>query len=62
MQKIVTVTSRYDIINQGEDFKESEYPKLKEYLEDGYVIAQIVPVIKPADTAYRYAVIFLLTK
>jgi hypothetical protein len=62
MQKVVTITSHTGIISKGEEFKESEYPKLNAYLKEGYVIVQVVPVIKPADASYTYSLTFVLGK
>jgi hypothetical protein len=62
MQQVITITSRTDILKQGQDFEETEYPQIKKYLEEGYVITQVLPILKPADTSYRYAITFILSK
>jgi len=62
MQKVITVTSQTNIIDNDEKFIENEYPKLTEYLEDGYSIKNTIPILKPADDSYMYAITFILEK
>ncbi|WP_421812442.1 hypothetical protein [Flagellimonas sp.] len=60
MYKVLTVTTHTKI--EGSKFTETEYPKLNEYLEDGYSIKETIPIIKPADVSLRYAITFILYK
>jgi len=62
MQKVLTITTHTNIIEQGTKFHEAEYPILNKYLEEGYKIAQIVPVTLNSTTAYMYSITFLLEK
>lgn len=62
MQKVITITTHTNIIDKEDMFTETEFPKLNEYLEDGYEIVNTIPVIKPADPSYRYAITFILRK
>lgn len=60
MQKVITITSYTGIVEQNKDFKESEYPQLNKYLKEGYTIKQAIPIVKPADQSYMYAITFIL--
>ena len=60
MQKVLTVTSHTNIIDKEAKFTEREYPTLDKYLQEGYRIIQTVPIIKPADNSYMYAITFIL--
>ena len=62
MQKVITITSHTNIIDDENKFIENEYPKLNEYLEDGYIIRNTIPIIKPADASYMYSITFILEK
>ena len=62
MQKVITITSLTNIIDDKDKFLENEYPKLNEYLEDGYYIKSTIPILKSADPSYRYAITFILEK
>jgi hypothetical protein len=62
MQKVITITSHTNIIDDENKFIENEYPKLNKYLEDGYTVAQTIPILKQADSSYMYAITFILHK
>jgi HD-GYP domain-containing protein (c-di-GMP phosphodiesterase class II) len=62
MQKVLTVTSHTNIIDKEAKFTEREYPTLDKYLKEGYRIIQTIPIVKPADTSYMYAITFILEK
>lgn len=62
MQKVITITTHTNIIDDKVNFTEMEYPKLNQYLKDGYSIAETIPIIKPADPSYMYAITFILRK
>lgn len=62
MQKVITITSHTNIVGREAKFEESEYPALDKYLQDGYEIIQTIPIIKPADASYMYAITFILAK
>lgn len=62
MQKVITVTSHTNIIDKEEKFTEKEYPTLDKYLHEGYKIIQTIPILKPADSSYMYAITFILEK
>lgn len=62
MQKVITITSHTNIINEGESFNEASYPLLDKFLEEGYYIKEFIPIIKPSDTSYMYAITFILEK
>ena len=62
MQKVVTITSHTNIIDNKDKFIENEYQKLNDYLEDGYIIRDTISILKPADPSYRYAITFILEK
>lgn len=60
MDKIITVTSHTNTLEKGEKFMETEYPQLNKYLEQGYVVINTYPIIKPADASYMYSIVFHL--
>lgn len=60
MQKVITVTSHFNIIEKDAKFIEKEYPNLEKYLQEGYKVVQTIPVVKPADSSYMYAITFIL--
>ncbi|MFV8335759.1 hypothetical protein ACNQF7_06680 [Flavobacterium sp. RSP29] len=62
MQKVITVTTHTNIVSKDEKFTEKEYPTLNKYLEDGYKVIQVTPVILNSVTAYMYSITFLLEK
>lgn len=61
MQKVITVSS-YASFDTNAKFIETEYPILNNYLQDGYKVIQVVPVIKPANTTNFHETIFVLEK
>ena len=62
MEKVITISSHTNIMEKDQKFNETEYPLLKKYLEEGYVIKQVIPIIKPADASYMYSVVFIIHK
>ena len=62
MQKIITVTTHTNIIDSGNTFIEKEYPIVNKYLEEGYKVIKVTPVILNSTTAYMYSLTFLLEK
>lgn len=61
MQKVITVTTHTNIMGDAQ-FVENEYPVLNSYLEDGYVIINSIPALKPNDSSYMYSITFILDK
>lgn len=59
MQKVITITSSTGIAN-NDAFVETEYPDLNQYLSDGYIVREIIPIIKSEDNSDTYAVVFVL--
>ncbi|MEL0457619.1 hypothetical protein WJN01_15390 [Flavobacteriaceae bacterium SZ-1-7] len=62
MQKVITITTHTNIIDKDDKFTEKEYPKLNEYLEDGYIVKQTVPITTGSQTSYMYSITFILEK
>jgi hypothetical protein len=62
MQKLITVTTHTNIINNPEKFTEKEYPTLNKYLEEGYKVIQTTPIVTNASGSYMYSITFLLEK
>ena len=62
MQKIITVTTHTNIIDKDNKYIEKEYPKINEYLEDGYEVKQVVPVVTNSESSYMYSITFVLEK
>ena len=62
MQKVITVTTHTNIIEGDNKFVEKEYPKINAYLEDGFEVKQVVPVVTNADNSYMYTITFVLEK
>ncbi|EKT4502414.1 hypothetical protein JE943_002436 [Flavobacterium psychrophilum] len=62
MQKVITVTTHTNIVSKNDKFTEEEYPILNKYLEEGYKVIQVTPVILNSVTAYMYSITFLLEK
>lgn len=62
MQKVITISSYTNIVDRDSKFIENEYPTLNKYLQDGYIIRQTIPILKPADVTNTYSVIFILEK
>ena len=62
MQKVLTVTSHTNVVDKQETYIEKEYPILDKYLQEGYRIIQTIPILKPADASYMYAITFILEK
>lgn len=61
MQKVITITSSTGIMKRdNSEFIESEYPELNKYLEQGFEVKKTIPIIKPSDQGYTYAVVFIL--
>lgn len=61
MQKVITITTHTNIIDKTEMFTEKEYPKLNEYLEDGYIVKQTIPIVTNS-TSFMYSITFILEK
>ena len=49
MQKVITITTHTNVINQDSKFTEKEYPKLNEYLEGGYKVKSTVPIVTHSE-------------
>ena len=62
MQKVITVTTHTNVIDKQEKFTEKEYPILNSYLEEGYKVISITPIITNSTTSYMYSITFLLEK
>ena len=62
MQKVITVTTHTNIIDKDDKFTEKEYPQLNTFLEDGYKVKEVIPVILNSTTAYMYSLTFILEK
>jgi hypothetical protein len=62
MQKVITVTTHTNIIDKDDKFTEKEYPTLNKYLEEGYKVVQVTPIVLNSTTAYMYSLTFLLEK
>jgi len=60
MQKIVTVNSATDNFDVNDGFKEVEYPTINSYLNDGYIVQQVIAVEKPGDTGKTFSLTFVL--
>lgn len=60
MQKVITVTSHTNIMGE-KSFVENTYPELDKLLNEGYYIQQTIPIIKPADDSFMYAITFILS-
>jgi hypothetical protein len=59
-QKVITITTTTAIDTKTDDFVETEYPVLNAYLDDGYSVQEIIPVLKPGGDTSTYAITFLL--
>jgi len=57
MQKVITITSRTYV---QEGFSETEYPKLANFLEEGYTVVDTIP-FKDASTSF-WSITFILVK
>jgi hypothetical protein len=62
MQKVITVTTHTNVIDKEEKFTEKEYPTLNKYLEEGYKVIQVTPIVTNSNTSYMYSITFLLEK
>lgn len=63
MQKVITITTHTNIIqNKNTTFVESEYPKLNEYLQEGYKVSQAIPVNTSSTNSALYSITFVLEK
>jgi len=62
MQKVITITTHTNIIDKDVKFTEKEYPKLNEYLEDGYIVRQTIPIVTNSETSYMYSITFILER
>ncbi|HEY8929945.1 MAG TPA: hypothetical protein VIM55_12180 [Mucilaginibacter sp.] len=60
MQKVVTVNSSTDNFVAANGFKEVEYPTINSYLNDGYIVSQVIAVEKPGDTGKTFSLTFVL--
>ena len=60
--RVITINTHTNIFKDGVPFTETEYPKLNEYLEQGYVVKDTIPIVKPADASYSYSITFILVK
>ena len=60
--KVITITTHTNILERDELFKETEYPKLNEYLEQGYTVKESIPITINSTTAYMYSITFILEK
>ena len=60
MQKVITISSYTNIVDRESKFVEHEYTTLNKYLQEGYIVRQTIPIIKPADVTNTYPVIFIL--
>jgi len=60
MEKVIVVSAHTNILNNN-PFVETEYPVLNKYLSEGYAVKEVVPIIKPSDASYMYALVFILT-
>ena len=60
-QKIVTVHTHTNTFGENK-FAEHEFPVVTKYLDDGYSVKQIVPVILSSTAAYMYSLTFVLEK
>ena len=62
MQKVVTVTTWTN--NKkfvGElDYYETEWEKVNEYLNNGYKVVSITPVVTGSQASYMYSLTFVL--
>ena len=61
MQKVITVTSKATF-DQNVKFIETEYTEINKALKEGYIVSQVIPVIKPANSTSYYDTIFVLEK
>lgn len=62
MQKVVVLTLHTGLLTAGDDYTEQEYPLINQYLEAGYTVKQIVPVLPPTseDDIICYSLVFVL--
>jgi hypothetical protein len=62
MQKVITITTHTNIVSMNAEFKETEFPKLNEYLQSGYKVLQVIPVSTSSTESYMYSLTFVLEK
>jgi hypothetical protein len=62
MQKVVTVTTHTNIIDKDLKFTEKEYPVLDKYLQEGYKVISVTPIITGATASYMYALTFVIER
>jgi len=60
--KVITIATHTNTLGRDELFTETEYPKLNEYLEQGYIVKETIPVTTSATSSYMYAITFILEK
>jgi len=62
MQKVITITTHTNIIDNDNKFVEKEYPNLDSYLKDGYKVIQVIPVTTASTDSFMYSLTFVLEK
>jgi len=62
MQKVVTVTTHTNVLDKNQTYVEREYEKINQYLQEGYVVIQLVPFTTSAEGSFRYTLTFVLEK
>ena len=60
MQKVITVNVTASV-GGGRQYKENEFPEIKEYLEAGYIVKEVIPFAAPQSTSF-YSLTFILDK
>ena len=60
MQKVITITTTTNILGKDDGFIETEYPELNKYLDEGYIVSQLIPVTLNTDGVYKYSLTFVL--
>ena len=62
MQKVITISTHTNVFDSDQGFIEKEYPILNSYLEQGYVVTQVVPITPSSTNTYMYSLTFVLHK
>ncbi|AKH96248.1 hypothetical protein [Elizabethkingia anophelis] len=62
MQKVIVIDTHMNTLGNGTIFNEKEFPQLNGYLEEGYTIKQVTPVILSSNPTTKYSIIFVLEK
>ncbi len=62
MQKVIIVNLNSREISKQFDFNEIEIPSVNDALKEGYIVSQLIPVLKQADVTGYYSLIFVLDK